>query len=291
MIPVLHMAQTECAVFGNHEFDFGIDNLAAFVKQTNFPWLMSNVIDKETNRPLGDGELFHIIERNGIRIGLIGIVEEEWLCTLATMSREDLIFLDYVDESRRLAKLLKEEHRCDIVVALTHMRWRNDIELAKRVDEIDLYLGGHDHDYASLEVNGKFVLKSGTDFREFSTIHLNVNLDTKKVDQVEIQKIEVTADKYTENEALKSELDKYKTNMESRLDEVIGCFETPLEGRFAKVRTGETNLGNFVSDVIKASTKSDCVILNSGTLRSDMVHERGPFKLRDLFRILPAQVW
>ena len=265
MIPVLEMTKTECAVFGNHEFDFGIDNLAAFVKQTKFPWLMSNVIDKETNRPLGDGELFHIIERNSIRIGLIGIVEEEWLCTLATMSRDDLIFLDYVEESRKLAKLLREEHGCDIIVALTHMRWRNDTELAKRVDEIDLYLGGHDHEYASIEVNGKFVLKSGTDFREFSAIQLDVNLDTKKVDKIEIQKIQVTADRYTENEALKQELDKYKTNMESRLDEVIGCFEVSLEGRFNKIRTGETNLGNFVTDVIASATKADCVILNSGT--------------------------
>ena len=265
MIPVLEMTKTECAVFGNHEFDFGIDNLAAFVKQTKFPWLMSNVIDKETNRPLGDGELFHIIERNSIRIGLIGIVEEEWLCTLATMSRDDLIFLDYVEESRKLAKLLREEHGCDIIVALTHMRWRNDTELAKRVDEIDLYLGGHDHEYASIEVNGKFVLKSGTDFREFSAIQLDVNLETKKVDKIEIQKIEVTADRYTENEALKQELDKYKTNMESRLDEVIGCFEVSLEGRFNKIRTGETNLGNFVTDVIASATKADCVILNSGT--------------------------
>lgn len=264
MIPVLNAVQTECAVFGNHEFDFGIDNLLKVVKQTKFPWLMSNVIDKETNQPLGDGQLFHIIERNQVRIGLIGIVEEEWLCALATMSRDDLIFLDYVDESRKLARLLKSEHRCDIVIALTHMRWKNDTELAKQVDEIDLYLGGHDHDYAFIEVNGKFVLKSGTDFREFSTIDLDVNLSAKKVDKIEIQKIEVTADRYAENEELKLELDKYKTNMESRLDEVIGCFEVPLDGRFAKIRTGETNLGNFIADVITSATKADCVILNSG---------------------------
>lgn len=43
MVPLINLTNCECAVFGNHEFDFGIDNLASFVNQTTFPWLMSNV--------------------------------------------------------------------------------------------------------------------------------------------------------------------------------------------------------------------------------------------------------
>ena len=289
MIPLLNLSQTECAVFGNHEFDFGIDNLQSFVKQTKFPWLMSNVIDKETNKALGDGEIFHIIERNGIKIGLIGVVEEEWLSTLATLARDDLIFIDYVKESKRLAKQLREEFNCDIIIALTHMRYKNDIELANKVDEIDLFLGGHDHAYCKLEVNSKIILKSGTDFREFSVLDLDVNLLTKKIDKTDIQKIDVVSTKFAENEELKKELDQYKHLIEASLDKVIANFEVELEGRFSYVRTSETNLGNFVTDVIRTATKTDCVLLNSGTLRSDMLHKKGAFKLRDLFRILPAQ--
>lgn len=44
---------THCAVFGNHDFDHGLDILEKWVERTNFPWLMSNVIDNETGRPLG----------------------------------------------------------------------------------------------------------------------------------------------------------------------------------------------------------------------------------------------
>jgi 5'-nucleotidase len=59
-----------------------------------------------------------------------------------------------------------------------------------------------------------------------------------------------------------------------------------ITGRFASIRTQETNLGNFVCDIMLASTHSDCAILNSGTLRSDRIHQKGDFKLRDLVTIM-----
>lgn len=53
--------------------DFGVDCLAELVEKTTFPWLMSNVIDKETNAPLGDGKVTCILEKNGKKIGLVNL--------------------------------------------------------------------------------------------------------------------------------------------------------------------------------------------------------------------------
>ena len=53
------------------------------------------------------------------------------------------------------------------------------------------------------------------------------------------------------------------------MDEVLGEFSVDIDGRFSSIRTGETNLGNFICDVILAATNADVAILNSGTLRSD----------------------
>lgn len=53
MVPVLNAVGTHCSVFGNHDFDHGLEILQKWVEKTNFPWLMSNVIDNETGRPLG----------------------------------------------------------------------------------------------------------------------------------------------------------------------------------------------------------------------------------------------
>lgn len=86
MLPVLEMCQVQCALFGNHEFginclytcyilinlffciDFGLEHLISFANKTNFPWLMSNAFDKKSNKPLGEGEVTHIIEKDGLKV-------------------------------------------------------------------------------------------------------------------------------------------------------------------------------------------------------------------------------
>ena len=82
-------------------------------------------------------------------------------------------------------------------------------------------------------------------------------------------------------------------------------MNTELDGRFSKIRSQETNLGiyfialnnyildkinflgNFICDIILGAVDADCCILNSGSLRSDTLHPKGLFKVRDLKAILP----
>lgn len=108
MIPVLNRIGTHCAVLGNHDFgmcwiatlfptindkptnlnsiaDHGLDVITEHIAKTKFPWLMSNVIDNETGRPLGSGMKLHTMVHNGIKVGLMGLVEKEWLDTLPTI--------------------------------------------------------------------------------------------------------------------------------------------------------------------------------------------------------------
>ena len=66
----------------------------------------------------------------------------------------------------------KQLKKVDYVIALTHMRITNDILLAKEVDGIDLILGGHDHQKFNEFVNGKWIIKSGTDFKSLSLIEV-----------------------------------------------------------------------------------------------------------------------
>ncbi|CAG2163538.1 unnamed protein product [Oppiella nova] len=315
MVPVVRALGIDCAIYGNHEFEnnfgvdnllsfvsqtsfpwlmsnvfdnetnhFGVDNLLSFVSQTSFPWLMSNVFDNETNRPLGDGKIWHILEKCGKRFGIIGLIEEEWLATLATLALEDVTYLDFVSEGRKLAKLLKEKENVDFVIALTHMRTPNDCRLAENVDEIDLILGGHDHDYEVKIVNGKYIVKSGTDFRQFSRIDITFKEQTF---EIQVQEFNVNSYDYEEDLALKAELEKYSDVIEGKMDSILGHISCDLDGRFAAIRTKETNLGNLVADIMLASTHSDLAIVNSGTLRSDQIHSKGPFKLRDLVTIMP----
>lgn len=309
MIPVLNDIGVHCAVFGNHEFDFGVDNLIQFAKKTTFPWLLSNVVDKETSNQLGDGQVFHIIERGGIKFGIIGLIEEEWLSTLATLDPCDVIYEDFVTKGQELAKMLKSEpHNVDYVIALTHFRKPNDIRLADSVPEIDLILGGHDHDYDIIKRPNCYIIKSGTDFREFSKITLKFDPNyihfkdqevssQKLIDNVmmmkkdKVQKLNIIIERiecfnYPPDENLKMKLDKFQSTIDEKMSHVLGQFSCDLDGRFSSIRNYETNLGNFVTDIMLASTHADLAILNSGTLRSDRIHPKGDFTMRDLYNIL-----
>jgi len=282
MVPVLNKLGVHCAVYGNHDFDFGLETLESLAGRTDFPWLMSNVIDNETGRPLAEGKMHHIIERDGRKIGLIGLVEREWLDTLATINPEEVDFTDYVDAASMLATELKRKG-CDYVIALTHMRTPNDIRLAESVPEVDLILGGHDHVYEKRKVNGTYILKSGTDFRQFSMVTLDFREETVGV---EVEAINVTKD-FEPDPELEALLEKYTDVVEGKMGEVLGHFRCDLDGRFSSVRTAETNLGNLVTDIMVAALNADCALLNSGTLRSDQKHMAGEFILRDLLTILP----
>ncbi|XP_057370675.1 mannosylglucosyl-3-phosphoglycerate phosphatase-like isoform X1 [Daphnia carinata] len=285
MVPVLNACGIQCAVYGNHDFDFGIDVLMQRAQATTFPWLMSNVIDNETRRPLADGKVSLVIDWHGIRIGLIGLVEKEWLDTLAAVDPEHVTYTDYAECGRLLARNLKDIQGCKIVIALTHMRTPNDIRLAKEVDEIDLILGGHDHVSEFIEVENRCIIKSGTDFRQFSEVTMRF-LGEEDKPLIGVRLVDVTSE-YDEDVELKLALDSFTSVIGEKMEEVLGEFSVPLDGLFSSIRTSETNLGNFICDVMVAATDSDLALLNSGTLRSDRIHPPGPFKIRDLSQILP----
>ncbi|XP_025830788.1 uncharacterized protein LOC108743363 isoform X2 [Agrilus planipennis] len=285
MVTVLNDLGVHCSVFGNHEFDHGLEILTQWVNKSNFPWLMSNVIDNETGRPLGDGRITHAVDWAGKKIGLIGLVEIEWLDTLPTINPEEVTYLDFIEAGQKLSVQLKQEG-CDYVIALTHMRMPNDIKLAENCDSIDLILGGHDHIYEVMKVNGRYIIKSGTDFQQFSKITINFNPNGDN--DVTVEEINVTSS-YAEDAQLKQKLEKFTSIIEGKMNDVLGCFTVPLDGRFTTIRTSESNLGNWICDVLLAATGADLVIVNSGTFRSDQVHPAGSLTLRDLFTIIPME--
>lgn len=150
-------------ILGNHEFDFGIDILEEYMKQMHFTWFLSNVHDRFTSEPLGHGTVKKIVNWNNLKIGLMGLVEEDWLDTLATVNKSNVNYKDYAEAANELALELREEG-VDLVIAMTHMKWGNDTRLTQRAEGLDLILGGHDHEYRVRRVNETWIVKSGSDF-------------------------------------------------------------------------------------------------------------------------------
>lgn len=282
MIPVLNELQVNTAVYGNHDFDFGVDELEDIVKETTFPWLLSNVIDDFTGQMLADGLVTRLITWQNKKIGLLGLVEEEWLVTLATVDRENVTYLDYVERGQKLGTELKEQG-ADLVIALTHMRMPNDVRLGAETTAIDLILAGHDHDYCTREVNGTHIIKSGSDFKSLSVITLEFTHDDVNINIQEV----VVDHEVMEDEEMKKIVDEFGDVMSREIEGKLGVIEVDLDARFVSIRTQETNMGNLVTDIMMSVLEADVAFLNSGTLRSDRIHPAGEFKKRDLLTLLP----
>ena len=75
----------------------------------------------------------------------MGLAENDWIPTLEEGIDEMMKYEDFIEYGKKLTKFLREDKKCDLVIALTHNRTHNDIKLAETFDEIDLILGGHDH--------------------------------------------------------------------------------------------------------------------------------------------------
>ncbi|KAF5358493.1 hypothetical protein D9756_001737 [Leucocoprinus leucothites] len=211
MVPVMNEIGLDIALAGNHDFDFGYPQLTNLIKDSTYPWILSNIIDSQTGKVPEFLNPFQVVERCGVRIGVIGLVEQDWIATISSWPPE-FEHKDMVETGIELSKLLRDpsgEYRCDIILALTHCRLPNDLKLAKQllalsssgresqpiVNEhgVDILLGGHDHLYyiskgaeewknydktqPVLGAEGDedvLALKSGSDFRDLSEIALEL---------------------------------------------------------------------------------------------------------------------
>ncbi|PAA63961.1 hypothetical protein BOX15_Mlig003231g1, partial [Macrostomum lignano] len=297
LIDVLKACSIDAACFGNHDFDFGIDNLVQCCAETGFPWLLSNIIDAETGEPLADAREFVCIQHafSGLKVGIIGLVELEWVDTLSSIDADDIEFFDFCELGEELAKQLKEgPEACDLVLALTHMRWPNDRKLARAARYIDVILGGHDHNYGIEFVNNRLILKSGTDFRQFTVVTLATpSRSTCTTGQpsipleIRLETVDVVGSRFAEDPTVAKAVAGHVTNLERSMQRELGSIDCPLECWFSHVRTQETNLGNLFTDIVLTALQADFVLVNSGSFRADCVLPAGPFRLGDLHRVLP----
>jgi len=234
----------------------------------------------------------------------VGLAEQDWLHVVNSIEEEDVVFEDYVTCSKRITKILREEHNCDMIIALTHMRTYNDVKLAEAFTEYDLILGGHDHVNSIDDVNKTFIIKSGCDFREFNKITLTVphsripgNNQAKRDAnysiydakcKVEIETIHVTT-AFEPEPTIKAHTDYYFELFQKSMELPMFYAECELETRFDRIRFAEQNLPNFIADVMRLETESDCSLLNTGTIRSNLVFPRGIIKLGDIRLMLPYE--
>lgn len=140
----------DAVTIGNHEFDFGLDNMARIFRAAKFPVVCSNY--DFTGTPLqGIVKPYVVIKRGGLRIGVFGICPPmDGLVDAAKC--EGVKYLDPIKTADDVARMLKHDKKCDLVVCLSHLGWIvnqnvDDHKMVRGNHDIDVVLGGHSHTF------------------------------------------------------------------------------------------------------------------------------------------------
>lgn len=149
-VVLMNVIGYDVATIGNHEFDFGLDNMMRIFAMAEFPIVSTNYDFAGTPvdsfvRP------YHIIQVDGVRIGFVGVGPQlEGL--VAEANCKGVKYHDPIVTADSVAAVLKEEEDCDVVVCLSHLGWKtgngiDDEHLIAGTRHLDLVLGGHTHSY------------------------------------------------------------------------------------------------------------------------------------------------
>ena len=147
-VGLMNIMRYDAATIGNHEFDFGLENMARIFRMANFPILCSNY--DFTGTPVeGTVKPWTIIKRDGVKIGLFAL-DPKLIGLVDTAKCQGVKYLDPVAKANEMAALLKAK-KCDLVICVSHLGWdkvdMNDQIMIAGSRGIDLVLGGHSHTY------------------------------------------------------------------------------------------------------------------------------------------------
>ena len=173
-----------------------------------------------------------------------------------------------------------------MIVATAHMRMPNNIAVAKEARGlIDILLGGHDHHYEMRVENGIPILNSGVDFKMYSIVDVKGRGESSQLETA-CHRVDVKKDD-APDEAILKVVQQYKDEVYQSMDVVVGRTKIRLDARFSEIRTKETNVSNFLAELLTRSTGADIALFNAGTIRADRFIEKGDITVKDMCDCLP----
>ena len=195
VVDVMNYIGFDAMTIGNHEFDWGDSEIIKFVDddksngEANFPLLAANIIDKRTGELVTWAKPYTVLEKCGVRIGVIGIIGEDQEGDILASYVKNYSFEDELTAIKKYTKILRTEEACDIVIVSCHSDTENiNDSLAALSDEytIDAILNGHTHQayYGELgretRANLPYV-QSGCYGRYIGLITIEYSIKEKKV--------------------------------------------------------------------------------------------------------------
>ena len=292
IIELMNAAGYDVATPGNHEFDYGMDRAKELMRDADFPYLSCNWVDLRTNlRVLPEIKVF---VRGGVRIAFVGITTPETF-TKSTpayfMNKAQTKYIYDIlggEDGQKLYSAVQkavDKAKClaDVVIGLGHLGvdpssspWTSE-EVIAHTTGFDAFIDGHSHTVMEnkqvADASGRMVTLTQT-----GSYFANVGEMTIAPDGTISTRLVSTYDQ--EDPAVAAEQAAWVSSVDEMLGEKIAVADTkfyitdPATGK-RRIRSGETNLGDFVADGIYTyfneveQLHCDIAIMNGGGIRSD----------------------
>ena len=281
MVAALNAIGLDFATFGNHEFDFGPEVLRERMKESKFRWLSANVVDRRSGQAFGGASAEVLVTLGGVRVGLFGLTTAQ----AAQTSRPgpDVTFAQPVTAAKDVAARLRAQG-ASIVVAVTHVTMAEDKAIAAAAD-VDVILGGHEHEPLVAEEGKTLITKAGSDARYLVQVDVWLTREGRLVERS--WRFREVSRRIAPDPAVEALVRDYARRLDRELDAVVGKSSVPLEARSATLRTEETNLGDFVADALRERLGTDVAVINGGAIRTNRTVPPGPLTRRDVLSLLP----
>ncbi len=290
MVAALNAAGLNYATFGNHEFDIQEEQFHQRLAESRAVWFSGNVRDWE-GKPfvhVPESVVFTVKGARGslIKIGLIGI-------TLNANQRPWVSYRDPLETARQQAKELRS--KVDILIAITHLSLEQDQQLAASVPELDLILGGHEHENWQLQRGTHFtpIYKADANARSVYIHRLVYDTDARKL-EINSTLRRITND--ISEDAATAKVVREWTERAFRAfraggfepEQLVAVTTEPLDGRESSVRNHSTALTDLVGRaMLREWPEAEAAVFNAGTIRIDDEIPPGPITQYDVLRILP----
>jgi len=275
----------DAAVIGNHEYDFGPENVKQLCELATFPVLGANILVADAAEPtLCDYvQPFHIVTVHGLRIAIVGLVTEDTKAVSTGPWGE----ADFEAEAAALERVLPAaKAESDVVVLVTHSGLSTDRELAKKFPEIPLILGGHSHTglRKPVRVGDTWIAQTHGKASEAYRIRARVVGAERKLEILGGELVELDLTEFPPDPEVAAWIAQETVDIAARWDRVIGELVTPLnDSRGAR----STAAGNLVCDSFLEATGAQLAFTNKGGLRTKL--QAGPLTPRMLYELLPFE--
>ncbi len=290
MVAVLNALGMDLAAFGNHEFDIDEDAFLQRLDESEFPYLSGNVFDRAGN-PFPNS-VPHVVETipgqpgDTLRLGFIG----------TTLTSGVAEYVRYSDPILAIeAEVERIEDDVDVLIGLTHLSLEEDIDVATTFTNIDLILGGHEHD--NIQVwrgpNLTPIVKADANAR---TVYIHrLRFDPETEDFSITSNLKEITDAIPDDPEVAEVVEAwleigFEGFRENGLEpgSPVAVVPVSLDGRDSSVRDHPTRLTALIAEAMLAEADTpELALFNSGSIRIDDVIQPGTVIQYDIIRVLP----